>query len=135
MDILLHRICCICCKTENSHQATLVWKRKMIHNQTKFALDLDSCIYTCLRGRAYVKGSSEYTFQFGNGAVGNVWKTKETQIVHVDSTTLELFFRRDLAKTHQFHTIILTWVDDDTILENAVGKRANELNLSLQTKK
>ena len=114
---------------ENHHQATLVWKRTNINNQTVFTLDYNSCMFSCLKGQAYVQGSSEYIFQFGSGAVGNVWKNKKTQIVNVDNTSLDVFFRRDLAKVNKFHAIILAWVDEETIVETALSKHVSLLHI------
>lgn len=121
-------------QNDNVH-ALLVWKREPCRpneqsdNGYIFRLDVNGSTYSCLRGEAYVFGSSEYVFHYGSGVIGTVWNTRQAEVVDIDTTHLGRFFRRDLARMHGIHTVTVAWVDECTILETAVSKHIRQMHI------
>ena len=133
--------CYKCCDLKTSNHnivATLIWKRNLnpnlhmnesIDNNANyiFKLDLTKSTYCCLRSKAYVENSVEYVFYYGHGAIGYVWKNEKNIILDVNTVKIRDYLRRDLARLCRLNTIIITYVDDNTILEHVTSIPINNI--------
>ena len=105
---------------------SIVWRRKKDSEQ--FVIDEKCCIYSCLKSKAYIEGSREYTFEYGCGAVGRVWFTKKSEIINTHDCNLGEFYRRDLARLHGFKSVLIVWIEDGLILESFHSDHISQLD-------
>ena len=123
-----------CCLHTSNHDivATLIWKRKLnpnLHTNKHvdknanyiFKLDLSKSTYCCLRSKTYVENSEEYVFYYGHGAIGYVWQNEKNVALDLNTVKVRDYLRRDLARLCGLNTIIITYVDENTILEHVTS--------------
>lgn len=90
------------------------------NDANKYILDVNSCKCSNLFGTAYINNSKEYLFEFGDGAIGTIWATKQDEWIDVNNVSFNRFYRKDLAIKCKIKYINMVYLNSSkTIMEVA----------------